>query len=88
MELVVNDNEAEQIALALTAVGRVALATKVNGQIDVERRHRDSVKRAEEALAELRAKRAADAMISRRQALCLAAVRAGKFPYQWWEDGH
>lgn len=69
----------------LAAFGDSALARKWQGDLDEERDAQAATAAALASLAEYRATRAAEHLLTERQANALAAIRAGQSPYYTWE---
>jgi hypothetical protein len=67
---------------AVVGLGRIA--TKWQEQLDSERTYQSAKLEAEEADRKLRESRAVNATLTERQAQALAAIRAGKSPYDTW----
>lgn len=83
-------DEAERVIAALEASQEHEIAKKVRRTLDIDRRHFEAQEAARKAEEELRAKRAENHVLTKRQAECLAAVRAGKRateqPYYWTDE--
>ena len=73
----------------LRSVQEHEIAHRIERQFEAEKASREAAEAAEAALEEYRAMRATNAELTKRQAECLAAVRAGKGPFQkpyYWTD--
>jgi hypothetical protein len=83
----------EDMAFAIEALRdrgtETALAIAKDWQIELDHhvRDREVDREAEEAISELRRQRAADAVLTKRQAQMLAALRLGKSPREVWHVG-
>lgn len=64
----------------------VALAGRIERQWDAEKRARAGQEEAAAELAKLRESRAANHVLTPRQAMALAAIRAGKSAWDVWEN--
>ena len=76
--------EIERVIAALTASQEHDLVKKVTRARDIDVRSFEDQKASDEALEELRAERAKLHVLTKRQAECLAAVRAGEGPFYRW----
>ena len=80
----------EKTIAILTEAQEHEIAHRIARQFESEKASRAAIQAEQEAEAERRAQRAQYAELTRRQAECLAAVRAGKGPYNvpWsWKNG-
>jgi len=66
--------------------GASTVAVTLRDQLDRERAYNARCKEAEEAAIKLKAERAANAVLTERQASCLAAIRMGRSPYYRWDS--
>lgn len=83
-----------RIIVALKAAGEpedLTLAGIISGELEDQRKLAAKQTEAAEALAQLRASRAASHKLTKRQAELLASLRAGKgpygVPYSWEQEG-
>lgn len=88
--LILTATDIETIIEALNASQEHSLADRVGRQLERERAARAGQEEAAAELAKLRESRAANAVLTKRQAECLAAVRAGRGPsdkpYYWVDE--
>lgn len=81
--------EAERVVAALEASQEHEIAKKVRRRIEIDRRASNAREAARIAEEDRRAARAKNHTLTKRQAECLAAVRAGKSPSEqpwFWTD--
>jgi hypothetical protein len=81
--------EAARVIAALEASQEHNLAKKVRRTLEIDRRAYDARVEAQQAIERARADRARNHTLTKRQAECLAAVRAGKGPhwkFWYWTD--
>lgn len=81
VQLYLSEAKIEQIVDALLSAGNDALGRELNNRLQDHRRHEKAVAEAAEADRQLKASRAANSVLTKRQAQALAALRVGKSVY-------